>query len=68
MVPSFPYVKFLELNFAEFLQKSQVLQNNNVNLKTCADLYASLTLQLCNSRDEFERYKAASKNMLQDAD
>ncbi|XP_038649470.1 LOW QUALITY PROTEIN: zinc finger MYM-type protein 1-like [Scyliorhinus canicula] len=51
-----------------FHRVSQVLQNEDVNLKTCADLYVSLADQLCTSRDEFERYEAATKEMLPDVD
>ena len=51
-----------------FYRVSQVLQNEDVNLETCADLYVSLADQLCTSRDEFERYEAAAKEMLPDAD
>lgn len=61
------------LNFwGEILQNfhrvSKVLQNEDVNLKTCADLYESLADQLCTSRDEFQRYEAATKEMLPDVD
>ncbi|KAG7154647.1 putative Zinc finger MYM-type protein 1-like 9, partial [Homarus americanus] len=51
-----------------FHRVSQILQNEDVNLKTCADLYGSLAHQLCTSRDKFERYKAATKDMLPDVD
>ena len=51
-----------------FQSVSQVLQNEDVNLKTRADLYGSLADQLCTSRDEFERYEAATKEMLPDVD
>ena len=47
-----------------FLSVSQVLENEVVNLKTCTDLYGSLADQLCTSRDEFERYEEATKEML----
>ena len=51
-----------------FHRVRHVLQNEDVNLKTCADLYGSLADQLSTSRDEFERYKAATKEMLPDVD
>ncbi|XP_038637303.1 zinc finger MYM-type protein 1-like [Scyliorhinus canicula] len=51
-----------------FHRVSQVLQNEDVNLKTCADLYVLLADKLCTSRDEFERYEAATKEMLPDVD
>lgn len=51
-----------------FHRVSQVLQNEEVNLQTCADLYGSLADQLCTSRDEFERYEAATMEMLPDVD
>ena len=62
---------FFILNFGnEILQNfhrvSQVQQNEDVNIKICADLYVSLADQLCTSRDEFERYEAAAKEMLPD--
>ena len=45
--------------FNEILQNfhrtNKVLQNEDVNLKTCANLYVSLSDQLCTSRDEFEK-------------
>lgn len=43
---------------------SQVPQSEDVNLKTCADLYGSLTDQLCTSRYEFERYEATTEKLL----
>ena len=49
-----------------FHRVSQVLQNENEKLKTCPDLYGSVADQLCTSRDEFERYEAATKEMLPD--
>jgi len=60
------------LNFRnEILQNfhrvSQVLQNEDVNLKTCADLNGSLADQLCTSRVVFEIY-AAAKELLSDVD
>ena len=39
-----------------------------MNLKKCADLYGSLADQVRTSRDEFERYEAATKEMLPDVD
>ena len=39
-----------------------------MNFKTCADLYVSLADQMCTSRNEFERYEAAAKEMLPDVD
>ena len=58
------------LNFwTEILQNfHRVLQNENVNLKTCAGVYGSLPDQVCTSRDKFERYEAATKEMLPDVD
>ena len=46
--------------FQNFPRVSQVHQNENVNFKTCTDLYASLADQLCTSRSEFESYEAAT--------
>ena len=37
--------------FTEYISK--VLQNEDINLETCANLYASLADQLCTSRGEF---------------
>ena len=54
--------------FLNFHRVGQVLQNEDVNLKTCADLYGSLADQLSTSRDEFVRYEAATKEMLPDVD
>ena len=51
-----------------FSRVSRVLHNEDVNLKTCADRYGSLADQLCTSRVEFERYEAATKEMLPDVD
>ena len=51
-----------------FQRVSQALQSEDVDLQTCADLYASLGDQLYISRDEFERYEAAAKEMLPDVD
>ena len=51
-----------------FPRVSQVPPNEDVNLKTCAYLYESLANQLCTSQDEFERYEAATKEMLPDID
>ena len=58
------------LNFLnEILQNfHRVLQNENVNLKTCGDVYGSLADLVCTSRDKFERYEAATKEMLPDVD
>ena len=39
-----------------FHRVSKVLQNEDVDLKTCADLYVSLAEQMCTSRDEFEKF------------
>ena len=50
-----------------FIEKASS-KNEDVNLKTCADRYGSLADQLCTSRDEFERYEAATKEMLPDID
>ena len=53
----------------EILQNfHRVLQNENVNLKACADVYGSFAEQVCTSRDKFERYEAATKEMLPDVD
>ena len=54
--------------FQTFYRGSQVLQNEDVNLKTFADLYGSLADQLCISQDEFERYEAGTKEMLPSID
>ncbi|KAG7153377.1 putative Zinc finger MYM-type protein 1-like 8 [Homarus americanus] len=56
------------MRFCKIFRVSQVLQNEDVNLKTCADLYGALADQLCTSRDKFERYEAATKDMLPDVD
>ena len=61
-------LSFLNEVLQGFHRVSQVLQNEAVNLKTCADLYGSLADQLCSSRDEFKRYEAATKEMLPDVD
>ena len=50
-----------------FHKVSQVLQNEDVNLKL-VHLCGSLADQQCTSRDEFERYEAATKEMLPDVD
>ncbi|KAK2150609.1 hypothetical protein LSH36_399g07013 [Paralvinella palmiformis] len=47
---------------------SKVLQNEDANLKACADLYVSLADQLCTSREEFEKYEKREKEMLPDVD
>ena len=39
-----------------FHRVNKVLQNEDVDLKTCADLYVSLAEQMCTSRDEFEKF------------
>ena len=39
-----------------------------MNLKTCADLYASLADQLGTSRDELKKYEKDAKEMLPDDD
>ena len=49
-----------------FYKVSQALQSEDVDLQTCADLYASLGDQLYISRDEFERNEAAATKMLPD--
>ena len=51
-----------------FHRVSQALQNEHVNLKTCADLYSSLANHLQASRKEFERYEEAAKEILPDVD
>ena len=51
-----------------FYRVSQALQSEDVDLQTCADLYASLGDQLYISRDEFKRYEAAAKEMQTDMD
>lgn len=51
-----------------FRRTSKVLQNEDVDLKTCADLYGSLADQLRISRDDFERYEAIAKEMLPEVD
>ncbi|CAF4428287.1 unnamed protein product, partial [Rotaria magnacalcarata] len=51
-----------------FHRVSQVLKNEDINLETRANLYASLADQLGTSREEFERYEAITKEMLPDAD
>ena len=51
-----------------FHRVSQALQSEDVDLQTCADLYASLGDQLYIARDELERYEAAAKEMLPDVD
>ncbi|CAF2203817.1 unnamed protein product [Rotaria magnacalcarata] len=51
-----------------FHRVSKVLQNEDINLETCANLYAPLADLLCTSRVEFERYEAITKEMLPDVD
>ena len=51
-----------------FHRVSQALQSEDVDLQTCANLYASLGDQLYIARDELKRYEAAAKEMLPDVD
>ncbi|KAF2881303.1 hypothetical protein ILUMI_24870 [Ignelater luminosus] len=67
----FEYVFMLNM-WNEILQNfhrtSQALQNENVNLKTCADLYESLSDYLHNIRADFDRFEKMSKDILPDVD
>ena len=53
------------MRFCKIFRVSHVLQNEDVNLKTCADLYGSLADQLCISRDECESMKQPQKKCYQ---
>lgn len=54
---------FWEEVLQHFHRVSQALQNEHVNLKTCADLYSSLADHLHESRNEFERFEEAAKEI-----
>ncbi|XP_076339579.1 uncharacterized protein LOC143240664 isoform X2 [Tachypleus tridentatus] len=52
----------------KFHKASQVLQNEDVNLKTLTDLYGSLADQLYTLMNDFERFEAVAKETLPDVD
>lgn len=63
---------FLLIFWNEILQNfyrvSQVLQKEDSNLQICSDLYKSLSDQLCTSRNQFEKYEVAAKELLPNID
>ena len=63
---------FMLIIWEEILQHfhrvSKALQNEHVNLKTCADFYSSLADPLQTSWNEFERFEEAAKEILPDVD
>ena len=63
---------FLLIMWDEILQKfhrsTQVLQNEVMNLRVCADVYVSLADQLHILKDDFERIETAAKEILPDVE
>ena len=63
---------FMFIFFEEILQYfhrvHQVLQNEHVNLKSCADMYSSLADYLHASRNDFKRFEEAAKEIIPGVD
>ena len=54
---------FWEEFLQHFHRATKALQNEHVNLKSCADLYSSLADYLHASRNEFNRFQEAAKEI-----